>query len=76
MVSSAAVTMDERSATAEARANIALTKYWGNVDDDLRIPANDSISMTLDRARTVTTVSFRSDLRAVSYTHLTLPTKA
>jgi len=54
--------MKEQSATAEAGANIALTKYWGNADADLRIPANDSISLTLDRARTVTTVAFRPDL--------------
>jgi len=54
--------MEERSGVAEARANIALTKYWGNADADLRIPANDSISLTLDRTRTVTTVSFRPDL--------------
>ncbi len=49
-------------ATAEAGANIALTKYWGNAEDNLRIPANDSISITLDRTRTVTTVAFRPDL--------------
>jgi diphosphomevalonate decarboxylase len=49
-------------ATAEAGANIALTKYWGNADPDLRIPANDSVSITLDRVRTVTTVAFRADL--------------
>lgn len=55
--------MKKFGATAEARANIALTKYWGNADDDLRIPANESISMTLDRTRTVTTVSFRADLK-------------
>lgn len=53
--------IEERSATAEAGANIALTKYWGDADADLRIPANDSISLTLDRTRTVTTVSFRPD---------------
>lgn len=52
----------EFQATAEAGANIALTKYWGNADAGLRIPANDSISITLDRARTVTTVAFRPDL--------------
>ncbi len=52
----------EFRATAEAGANIALTKYWGNADPDLRIPANDSISITLDRARTVTTVTFEPDL--------------
>jgi len=55
--------MRRREATAEARANIALTKYWGNADDALRIPANDSISLTLDRTRTVTSVSFRPDLK-------------
>ncbi|MFN3762466.1 MAG: diphosphomevalonate decarboxylase, partial [Anaerolineae bacterium] len=52
----------ELQATAEAGANIALTKYWGNAEADLRIPANDSVSITLDRARTVTTVAFRPDL--------------
>lgn len=50
-------------ATAEAGANIALTKYWGNADPEQRIPANDSISITLDRTRTVTTVAFQPDLR-------------
>ena len=54
--------MKERRAVAEAGANIALTKYWGNADAALRIPANDSISLTLDRTRTVTTVSFHPDL--------------
>ena len=54
--------MQEHSATARAGSNIAITKYWGNRDADLCIPANDSISMTLDLANTITTVSFRSDL--------------
>ncbi|MBN1954783.1 MAG: diphosphomevalonate decarboxylase [Anaerolineae bacterium] len=54
--------MEERRATAAARANIALTKYWGNTDDALHIPANESISLTLEPLRTLTTVSFRSDL--------------
>ncbi len=49
-------------AIAEAGANIALTKYWGNADPQRRIPANDSISITLDRTRTVTMVAFRPDL--------------
>lgn len=44
--------------TAVARANIAFIKYWGNLNDDLRLPMNGSISMTLDRLRTVTTVEF------------------
>lgn len=44
--------------SAVARANIAFIKYWGNLNDDLRLPMNGSISMTLDRLRTVTTVEF------------------
>jgi len=44
--------------SAVARANIAFIKYWGNLDDDLRLPTNGSISMTLDMLRTVTTVEF------------------
>lgn len=44
--------------SAVARANIAFIKYWGNLDDDLRLPMNGSTSMTLDRLRTVTTVEF------------------
>jgi len=39
-----------------ARANIAFIKYWGNLNDDLRLAMNGSISMTLDMLRTVTTV--------------------
>jgi diphosphomevalonate decarboxylase len=47
-----------RSATAEASPNIALIKYWGDADHDLRIPANGSISMTLGGLSTVTRVTF------------------
>lgn len=42
--------------SAVARANIAFIKYWGNLNDDLRLAMNGSISMTLDMLRTVTTV--------------------
>ena len=51
-----------RSATAEASPNIALVKYWGNADDELRIPSNGSISMTLGGLSTVTRVTFEPDL--------------
>lgn len=34
-------------ATAIAGPNIAFVKYWGNRDDQLRLPANGSISLTL-----------------------------
>jgi diphosphomevalonate decarboxylase len=45
-------------ATAKAPANIALIKYWGKKDEALRIPANDSLAICLDKAFTVTTVEF------------------
>lgn len=49
-------------ATAVAGSNIAFVKYWGNLDDALRIPMNGSISMTLDAAHTTTTVRFDREL--------------
>ena len=50
------------TATAQAFANIAFIKYWGNRDNDLRIPLNGSISMNLDGLYTRTTVSFQPSL--------------
>lgn len=46
--------------TALAHPNIAFIKYWGNRDDELRLPVNGSISMNLDGLFTKTTVSFNS----------------
>lgn len=43
-------------ATAEARPNIALVKYWGQSDPELNLPLTSSISMTLDGLLTRTTV--------------------
>jgi len=50
--------------TAIAHPNIALIKYWGNRDQDLRLPANGSISMNLAALETRTSVCLRDDLRA------------
>lgn len=49
-------------ATALAHPNIAFIKYWGNQDDELRLPANPSLSMNLESLHTVTTVSFDNAL--------------
>ena len=51
------------SFTAIAHPNIAHIKYWGNRDDDLRLPANGSISMNLAGLTTRTTVSLDPDLQ-------------
>lgn len=51
-----------RQATARAHSNIAFIKYWGNQDDDLRLPVNPSISMNLDNLYTDTTVVWDDSL--------------
>jgi diphosphomevalonate decarboxylase len=51
-------------ATACANANIALVKYWGNVDQRLRLPANASLSMNLAGLTSTTTVAFDAMLEA------------
>ncbi len=56
--------MNPSSATCEARANIALVKYWGKRDDALNLPAAGSVSITLDGLVTRTTVRIDSDLAA------------
>ena len=50
--------MIDRHATACGFANIAFVKYWGARVPDLNIPYNDSLSMNLSDAMTVTTVHF------------------
>lgn len=54
--------MTMHTATAQANPNIAFIKYWGNRDNDLRLPSNGSISMNLDGLFTRTTVSFQPSL--------------
>ncbi|MCB9436817.1 MAG: diphosphomevalonate decarboxylase [Anaerolineales bacterium] len=50
--------------TCRATSNIAFTKYWGRIDDTLRLPMNGSVSMNLEAATTTTTVAFDPSLEA------------
>jgi diphosphomevalonate decarboxylase len=52
--------MTTSSATAVAHPNIAFIKYWGNRDNELRLPMNGSISMNLKGLSTRTRVTFDS----------------
>lgn len=50
--------------TAKAHTNIALVKYWGKKDDQLIIPQNSSLSLTLDEFYSETSVYFDESLAA------------
>ncbi|MCX8166421.1 MAG: diphosphomevalonate decarboxylase [Candidatus Micrarchaeota archaeon] len=49
-------------ATAVANTNIALVKYWGKRNEELILPYNSSISVTLNNLFTITTVEFSKNL--------------
>jgi diphosphomevalonate decarboxylase len=49
-------------ATAKAHTNIALIKYWGKRNEELILPTNNSLSLTLDGFHTTTTVHFQEAL--------------
>lgn len=49
--------------SAEARANIALVKYWGRTDHAINLPVTSSISMTVDKLVTRTTVETDASLK-------------
>jgi len=49
---------NQHKATAQAPANIAFIKYWGNKNSALRVPYHNSISMNISSALTTTTVEF------------------
>ncbi|GEP51584.1 diphosphomevalonate decarboxylase [Flavobacterium noncentrifugens] len=49
-------TIKNGSFTWSAPSNIALVKYWGKKEN--QIPANPSVSFTLNHCKTITTISF------------------
>jgi len=54
-------------ATAKAHTNIALIKYWGKRNEELILPTNSSLSVTLDGFYTETTVHFKEELERDSF---------
>ncbi|WP_019376966.1 diphosphomevalonate decarboxylase [Virgibacillus halodenitrificans] len=48
-------------ATAKAHTNIALIKYWGKRNEEIILPTNNSLSLTLDGFYTETTVALHED---------------
>lgn len=51
-----------KQAAVRAHTNIALIKYWGKRDEELFLPVNSSLSLTLDKLYTDTLVRFDSSL--------------
>lgn len=49
-------------ARAKAHTNIALIKYWGKRNEELILPTNNSLSVTLDGFYTETTVELSTDI--------------
>ena len=50
--------MSKYSSTARSHPNIALIKYWGKRDIELNLPAVPSLSLTLSKFHTTTTVTW------------------
>lgn len=49
-------------ATAKAHVNIALIKYWGKKNIEFNLPLTSSLSFTLDKFYTKTTVEYKKEL--------------
>lgn len=55
------------SSTAIAHTNIALIKYWGKQNKELKIPTTNSLSLTLDPFYTKTTLEFIDNDESILY---------
>jgi diphosphomevalonate decarboxylase len=51
-----------RKISYKASSDVALVKYWGKKDEELRLPENGSVSMILQGLDTVTTIAFEQEL--------------
>lgn len=49
--------------TVQSPANIAFIKYWGQTSENIFIPRNNNISMTLSACQTITTIERSSDFK-------------
>ena len=58
-------TLEQGSFTWSSPSNIALVKYWGKKEN--QIPANPSISFTLDACKTTTKLNFSKKSNSSSY---------
>uniref|UniRef100_A0A183C6S3 Diphosphomevalonate decarboxylase n=1 Tax=Globodera pallida TaxID=36090 RepID=A0A183C6S3_GLOPA len=54
--------------TIQAPVNIALIKYWGKRNEELVLPLNDSIAITIDELRATTHISIGPNVEANSVT--------
>jgi len=52
-----------KKVTVIAPANIAFIKFWGRLDDELFLPLNSSISMSMSNCLTTTTAMLDPDLK-------------
>lgn len=59
--------MEYKKISAIAHPNIAFIKYWGNRDDQLRLPVNGSISMNLAGLQSKTSVQFDPTLKTDNF---------
>lgn len=59
--------MHPQAFTATSSPNIAFIKYWGNRNNDYRLPSADSLSMCLDNPKVEVTVERSSELRVQSF---------
>ena len=59
-------TIESGQFTWTAPSNIALVKYWGKKEN--QIPANPSVSFTLNNCKTITTLSFAKKETAENFT--------